>query len=641
MPNNNWKIKVSAELNKNAGKEIQDGLNKVTPKPIEVPFKIDFKNSKEIENEMKRIVSNLTNGKGELANFKIDTSTIFDKDLNKRVEKINSAIIKYKNELGEVISEQYKFNKIGSNIDDKGKEEAIMGWSKAMSTYGQNIEQVTKKEEALAKKQQASMMKQKELVEEMKLLQIQTNKSGTTLDQDNLTGFDTANKNNNIKEMTHYLKLAKTEYSQLNAMMEKDLPISGLENMKKNIGTMPIDIQNVETSFKKLQVQPEELRTRIDQLGNSFKSLESFKGAEADKVKQYNLLKGEITGVTKEVKSLIAVQQQQISLDDKTKFSSSITSWSNDNIKGAKLFRVELERIQRELVGADKTKFTSLKKEFQSIQAETKAMGKSGRTAFQEIGNNFKKFASWYGIAGITTSAVRGIKQMVSTVVELDKSLVDLQQATGFTAEETGKLLNTYIDLGQELGATGTEVAQAADVWLRQGKSLAETNTLIRDSMILSKIGQVDSAKATQYLTSAMKGYKLEASEVLSVIDRMASVDLSSATSIGGLAEAMSRTATGASMAGIEMDKLLGMLAVVGEVTQKSMDSIGESFKTIFARMGNVKLGKFVDEDGSDITTEINDVEKILNKVDIKLRDSATSFRNFGDVLDDVGGSWS
>ena len=56
MPNNNWKVTVGAELDKNAGKQIQDGLNKVTPKPIEVPFKIDFKNSQEIENEMKRLV---------------------------------------------------------------------------------------------------------------------------------------------------------------------------------------------------------------------------------------------------------------------------------------------------------------------------------------------------------------------------------------------------------------------------------------------------------------------------------------------------------------------------------------------------------------------------------------------------------
>ena len=47
--------------------------------------------------------------------------------------------------------------------------------------------------------------------------------------------------------------------------------------------------------------------------------------------------------------------------------------------------------------------------------------------------------------------------------------------------------------------------------------------------------------------------------------------------SAGGLAEAMSRTAASAKMAGVDMDKLLGYLAVTGEVTQKSMSQIGES----------------------------------------------------------------
>ena len=39
----------------------------------------------------------------------------------------------------------------------------------------------------------------------------------------------------------------------------------------------------------------------------------------------------------------------------------------------------------------------------------------------------------------------------------------------------------------------------------------------------------------------------------------------------------MSRTANSANLAGVEMHQLLGYLAVVGEVTQKSMSSVGES----------------------------------------------------------------
>ena len=38
--------------------------------------------------------------------------------------------------------------------------------------------------------------------------------------------------------------------------------------------------------------------------------------------------------------------------------------------------------------------------------------------------------------------------------------------------------------------------------------------------------------------------------------------------------------------------------------------------------------------------TEWNDVESVLGKVGIKLRDSQGQFRNFGDVLDEIGAKW-
>ena len=99
----------------------------------------------------------------------------------------------------------------------------------------------------------------------------------------------------------------------------------------------------------------------------------------------------------------------------------------------------------------------------------------------------------------------------------------------------------------------------------------------------------------------------------------------------------MSRVSSMASLAGVSMDKLLGYLATVGEVTQKDMSSVGESFQTIFSRLGNVKAGKFVSDDGE----ALNDVEKVLDKLGIKLRDSKNSFRDFGSVLDEIGSKWT
>ena len=109
---------------------------------------------------------------------------------------------------------------------------------------------------------------------------------------------------------------------------------------------------------------------------------------------------------------------------------------------------------------------------------------------------------------------------------------------------------------------------------------------------------------------------------------------MQAAVSAGGLAEAMARTANSARQAGVDMNSLIGYLATVGEVTQRDMSTVGEAFKTIFARYGNVKLGNLVDPESGE---SLNDFETALNAVGISLRDQSGQFRDFNDVMKELG----
>ena len=253
------------------------------------------------------------------------------------------------------------------------------------------------------------------------------------------------------------------------------------------------------------------------------------------------------------------------------------------------------------------------------------------RTGIQGL---LQSYISWYRVL---EQVSQGIRKVVDTSAELNKAQTDLQIVTGKSNAEMASLMGKYNELAKDLSVTTIDVASGADEWLRQGKSVAETNELIKDSVILSKVGQIDAAEATKYLTSTMNGFKAETSDVIGIVDKLTNVDLESATSAGGLAEAMSKCANSADVAGVSMDALIGYIVTVAEVTQKSDSVVGESFKTILARMGKIKLNNWIDEDGKDISGEINDVEKTLAQFDIKLRNSVTEFRNFEDVIYDVG----
>ncbi len=275
----------------------------------------------------------------------------------------------------------------------------------------------------------------------------------------------------------------------------------------------------------------------------------------------------------------------------------------------------------------------------ETIDSTAKSLDKATKSA-SRFGNSIKSFAKFGGYLEVFQLIKRGAQEAVQAIKEIDDAIVDLQMATGDSYENVRQLVSGYNQLAQTLGATTTEISKGADTWLRQGKSISETNQLLQDTMVLSKVAQIDSDDSSSYLTAIMKGYKMAADEVAGINDSLTSIDLAAAVDAAGLAEATSRVAASADLAGVSLNRLLGYAAAIGEASQESMSVIGNSLKTIFTRMANIKAGnlELIDEDGT--TQSLSDVETVLNNVGIKLRDSTNEFRDFDTVLDETAAKW-
>ncbi len=97
----------------------------------------------------------------------------------------------------------------------------------------------------------------------------------------------------------------------------------------------------------------------------------------------------------------------------------------------------------------------------------------------------------------------------------------------------------------------------------------------------------------------------------------------------------MQRSSVSAQQAGVSMEELASMITVVSDVSRRAPESIGESFKTMFARYQDILAGQ-VDEDGMGI----NNVGKALERVGINIRDVDGGFRDFGEVLNELYPKW-
>lgn len=260
------------------------------------------------------------------------------------------------------------------------------------------------------------------------------------------------------------------------------------------------------------------------------------------------------------------------------------------------------------------------------------------------VKNTITRMFDYNGVYRILNRITQGLRQLVQQVNELDVAMFNLQVVSGDNRQEVSALINDYGKLAQQLHTTTTQIAASANEWLRQGYEAGQANELIKASTYLSKLGMIEAGQATTYLTSMIKGFKLEAADAVNVVDKLTAVDMEAAVSAGGIAAAMQNVATTAQLAGLSIDKTIGYLSTMIEVTQRDPSSMGMALRTVLARYGNVKAGTFTNMTGiesSDADLEnVNDIEKVLGKVGIRIRENAQEFRDFGDVIDELSEKW-
>lgn len=306
-----------------------------------------------------------------------------------------------------------------------------------------------------------------------------------------------------------------------------------------------------------------------------------------------------------EMKILNSTQTKALNPGEGSIQANKIRTYLENNTKAAKDYGDVLEDIAKKSESATtKGELQGANQDFKKIQSEISARGLTGNSMFSEVKRGFSQISQFVGTYGILQSGMNKAQEMVQNTYDVDSAMTQLQMATGISNDKAKDLMKTYSNMGHQLKATGTDVAASSTEWMKQGQSVEKSNKLAESSIKLSKVGDLTSENATKYLTSARKGYGITSAEdTLKIVDKMSSVDMASATDVGGLAEGMSEVATNANLAGVSMDKLLGYLATIGETTQEGMSSVGTGLNAIFSRMGNIKLARLKDyqNNGEDL----------------------------------------
>ena len=450
-------------------------------------------------------------------------------------------------------------------------------------------------------------------------------------------GFDFSDAGKEVKKITAKIKNDMSN-KKLNSIKLSFLP-TGKETIK--LEKLKQQIHSLGTSGKDLALIFENVKQKFENISKSNdKDL-------SKSVKEYQKAFNELNKVTQVRKPSVKMSFVDAKdLNDMRTFINSLERFESinnrlhKNQKLSNTYSDILNRANKDLLSGnfDSTEIKMYRAELRGLEHDVRSAGLSGQTVLSRLTSQMQKLGIYLTGAGIILGIWRQLKQITSSVIELDKAVTDLSVATGYNRKQTKELVNTYSELGKELGSTTVQITKAADAWLRQGHSIEDTNKLIKDSMMLSKLGQIDSNEATTALTATMKAYGISVAETTSIVDKFTAVDMKAAFSAGGIAKAMQETATSAKLAGIDINRLSGYIARVAEVSQDAPESVGTFYRTLFARMGNIKSGQLIDPETSE---SLSDVETVLQGYGIKIRDTQDNFKNFGVVLDEVAQKWN
>ena len=259
------------------------------------------------------------------------------------------------------------------------------------------------------------------------------------------------------------------------------------------------------------------------------------------------------------------------------------------------------------------------------------------QTQFNQMKMAIVNFMGFNQVLNLTK---RAVKEAVNHIKELDTVMNGISIVTDMSTEDLWNQVDQYSKMAQAFGTTIKGAYEVSQIYYQQGLGTNDVLTLTNETLKLAKISGLDYATTTDYMTTALRGFKMEMSEASTVVDVYSNLAAHTAVSSEELAVAMSKTASSMESVGSTFEETSAMIGTMVAVTRESAVNIGSALKSIAARYGEMKKDplSIIDSEGEEVS--FNKVDAALQSVGISLKTTDGQFRSFTDVIIELSEKW-
>lgn len=297
--------------------------------------------------------------------------------------------------------------------------------------------------------------------------------------------------------------------------------------------------------------------------------------------------------------------------------------------------QTNVTKLSKSLLDAGVTGQQAFVKLAQSIAAADQPMI-SLNARLQDFLTTVKNTVKWQISSSMIHSVMGALQGAYGYAQDLNRSLNDIRIVTGHNIDYMDKFADKANKAAKALSTSTLNYTDASLIYYQQGLSDKEVEDRTAVTIKMANAAGESADKISQQLTAVWNNFYDGSQSLEYYADVMTALGAATASSTDEIAAGLEKFAAVSNTVGLSYEYATSALATVTATTRQSADVVGTAFKTLFARIQDLELGKTL-EDG----TTLGKYSQALEAVGVSIKTADGGLREMDDILDDLGEKWN
>lgn len=297
--------------------------------------------------------------------------------------------------------------------------------------------------------------------------------------------------------------------------------------------------------------------------------------------------------------------------------------------------QTNVTKLSKSLLDAGVTGQQAFVKLAQSIAAADQPII-SLNARLQDFLTTVKNTVKWQISSSMIHSVMGALQGAYGYAQDLNRSLNDIRIVTGHNIDYMDKFADKANKAAKALSTSTLNYTDASLIYYQQGLSDKEVEDRTAVTIKMANAAGESADKISQQLTAVWNNFYDGSQSLEYYADVMTALGAATASSTDEIAAGLEKFAAVSNTVGLSYEYATSALATVTATTRQSADVVGTAFKTLFARIQDLELGKTL-EDG----TTLGKYSQALEAVGVSIKTADGGLREMDDILDDLGEKWN